>query len=89
MTHRRDDDPDEFDGRGLRRRRNHKWITAGSLATVVSILAILTYLGVLPWATRAEVGELKRDVTSRIERIDQRVDDLHRLFFPARRRPND
>lgn len=52
------------------------------LAIVVAVITGLFYLGVLPWATRAEVKELKQDHGAAIGRIDQRVDDIHRIFFP-------
>lgn len=66
--------------------KNHTGkILIGALGTLVAALTALTLLGILPWATRAEVKELKGEVKESLQRIERRVDDLHRLFIPRGR----
>ena len=66
--------------------KNHAGkIIAGTLTALVSALLALTLLGILPWATKAEVKEFKGEVQESLKRIDRRVDDLHQLFIPRRR----
>ena len=66
--------------------RNHTGkIVVGALGALVSALLALTLLGILPWATRAEVKEFKGEVQESLKRIDRRVDDLHQLFIPRGR----
>jgi biopolymer transport protein ExbB/TolQ len=56
-----------------------------SVATIVAaIVAVLFHLGVLPWATRAEVLDFRRTLEQRAERIERQVDEIHKLFFPGR-----
>ena len=62
-------------------------ILGAALATLVSALLALTLLGILPWATKAEVREFKGEVQESLKRIDKRVDDLHQLFIPRRGGP--
>lgn len=66
--------------------RNHTGkIVAGALVALAAAITAMAGLGILPWATKAEVRELRTDMKGAIDRIDQRVDELHRLFFPVRR----
>lgn len=57
----------------------------GLLGILTSLLLAGTLLGIFPWATRAEVQELKTDLGKKLDRIDTRINELHRLFFPPRR----
>ena len=67
----------------------HAVSLAWTLAVIVSLLTVLSLLGILPWATRAEVLDLKNDIGRRLERLDERteimsrrVDDIYRAVKP-------
>ena len=61
----------------------HKTHAAWVLGTVVSILSILSLLGLLPWATQASVNKLEHGITTRLERIEDKID----TFLLERRTP--
>ena len=72
------------------RMRPHALSLAWSLGVIVALLTILSILGILPWATRAEVMDLKNDIGRRLERLDERteimsrrVDDIYRAVKPV------
>ena len=54
----------------------HRAAAGWSLGSVVAVLTILALLGMVPWATRAEVKEIKADVGKRLETIESKLDRL-------------
>ena len=64
--------------------KKNGWLKTGGglLSIIVAVGAILTYLGVLPWATRAELIDHKNSVETHMKRIEKQVDDIHAVFYP-------
>lgn len=54
----------------------HTIHAAWIVSTLVGILTVLSLLGLLPWATRAEVTALKQDLNARLERMEEKLDLL-------------
>lgn len=55
-----------------------------ALASVVSVLTILSLLGILPWETKAGATVAREALERRLERIEKVVDDIHKIFYPRR-----
>mgnify|MGYP001583051379 FL=1 len=64
----------------LENNREHKVAAGWSLGIVVAVLTILSLLGVLPWATRAEVKEVKSEAVEQLKKIDARFDKVEQRF---------
>jgi len=52
----------------------HKVSAGWALGIIAAMLTILSLLGILPWATRAEVQALKVEIGEQFKKIDAKLD---------------
>lgn len=74
----------------VERAREHARSFAWSVGVVLGLLTILSLLGLLPWATRAELVEFKADIAKKLDKIEGqmegmrgRLEDIYRAVKSA------